>query len=120
MIHKPMSTDGVHPQISSSLRLLVLCLVRPDLFVIYYRLFIFFKEPIFFIGSLDKCYTSVFNALILTATKILADLTIIGHHLSKHFHTRSITCNLFDLTLSQTTNFRLFQTERICRQQFET
>ena len=23
-----------------------------------------------------------------------------------------------DLTLSQTTNFRLFQTERVCRQQF--
>ena len=34
-------------------------LVRHTLLIIY-----FFKEPISFIGSLDKCHTSVFNALI--------------------------------------------------------
>ena len=51
MIHQPLLPDGVHPRISSSLRLLVLCLVRPDLFVIYYRLSIFFKGLISFIGS---------------------------------------------------------------------
>ena len=52
-------------QISLSLRLLVLCLVRPHLIVIHYLLLIFFfKELISFIGSLDKCNTSVFNALI--------------------------------------------------------
>ena len=45
------------------LRLLVLCLVHPDLFVIYYCFF-FFKECISFIGSLDKCHTSIFNASI--------------------------------------------------------
>ena len=39
MIHQPLSPDGVHPQISSSLRLLVFCLVRPDLFVSHYCLF---------------------------------------------------------------------------------
>ena len=64
MIHQPLAPDGVHPQISSSLRLLVLCLVRPDLFVIYYCFFYFFEELISFIGSLDKWHTSVFNALI--------------------------------------------------------
>ena len=36
MIHQPLLPDGVYPQISSSLNLLVLCLIRPDLFVIYY------------------------------------------------------------------------------------
>ena len=64
MIHHPLSPDGVHPQISSSLRLLVRCLVRLDLFVINYCLFIFFKELISFIGFLDKCHTGVFNVLI--------------------------------------------------------
>ena len=44
MIHQPLSPDGVHPQVSSSLRLLVLCLVRPDLFVIYYCLSVFFFQ----------------------------------------------------------------------------
>ena len=66
MIHQPLSPDRVHPQISSSLRLLVLRLVRPDLFVRYYCLFIqVFKELISYIFSLDKCHTSVFNALII-------------------------------------------------------
>ena len=65
MIHQPLLTDAVHPQIRSSLRLSVPCLVRPDLFVIYYCLFIFSKNSFSFIGSLDKCHTSVFNALIL-------------------------------------------------------
>ena len=67
MIHQPLS-PGVHPQISSSLRYLVLCLVRPDLFVMNYCLFINFKELISFICSLDKCHTSVFNALIKYST----------------------------------------------------
>ena len=30
----------------------------------------------------------------------------------------SATCNKISLTLSQTTNFRLFQTKRVCRRQF--
>ena len=55
-----LSPVGVHLQISSFLRLLVLCLVRPDLFVIHNSLFIFSKELISFIGSLDECHTSVF------------------------------------------------------------
>ena len=56
MMHQPFSPDGVHPQISSSLRLIVLA--------IYYCLFIFSKKLISFIDSLDKCHTSIFNALI--------------------------------------------------------
>ena len=71
MIHQPLSTGRVHPQISSSLTLLVYCLVRPDLFVIYYCLFIFVKELVSFIGSLDKCHTSVFNALIYIANPFI-------------------------------------------------
>ena len=42
-------TYGVHPQISPSLRLLVLCLVRSDLFVKYYCLYIFFPKTHFFL-----------------------------------------------------------------------
>ena len=63
MIHQSLSPHGVHPQISSSLRLLDLCLVRSDLFVIYYCLFILLRTHSF-IDPLDKCHTSVFNALI--------------------------------------------------------
>ena len=66
MIYQPLSPDGIHPQVTLSLRLLVVCFVRPDLFVIYYYLFILlFIELISFIGSLDKCHSSVFKALIL-------------------------------------------------------
>ena len=57
------NADRVHPSppISSSLRLLVLFLVRPDLFVLHYCLFIFFKEISSFIGFLEKFHTSVFQ-----------------------------------------------------------
>ena len=43
-----LSPDGVHPEISLSLRLLVICLLPPDLMIIYYCLFIFFKRTHFF------------------------------------------------------------------------
>ena len=39
MIHQALSLDGIHPQISLPLRLLVLCVVRSDLFVINFCLF---------------------------------------------------------------------------------
>ena len=54
MIHQPLSSDGVHPQISSSLRLLVLCLLRLDLFIIYQCLFIFSKNSLLSLASLTK------------------------------------------------------------------
>ena len=41
-----------HSQISSFLRLLALCLVRPDLFVIHYCLFIFSKNSLLSLVSL--------------------------------------------------------------------
>ena len=44
IIHQPLSHNGFHPQISLSLRLLVLCHVLPDLFVVYYCLLIFLKN----------------------------------------------------------------------------
>ena len=53
-VHQPLSPDGVHPQKSSSLRLLVLCLVRPDLFVIYYCLFIFSKDSFVSVAPLTN------------------------------------------------------------------
>ena len=40
-------------------------IVLLDLFVIYFCLFMFSKEFISFIGSIDKCHTSIFNALII-------------------------------------------------------
>ena len=61
-----MSPEGVCPKVSPSLRLLVLCHFRLELFVIYYCLFIFFKELISFMDSFDKCHTSIFNALIIS------------------------------------------------------
>ena len=64
VIHGGQFTGGVHSQISSSLRLSVICLFLPHLLVIHYWLFLFSKELISFIGTLDKCHTSVFNALI--------------------------------------------------------
>ena len=59
MVHQPFLPDGVRPQISSFLSLLVLCHVRPYLFI---TVCLFFKELISFMGSRDKC---VFNALII-------------------------------------------------------
>ena len=54
MIHQTLSSDGVHPEISSSLRFLVLCLVRPDLFVINYRLFIVSKIAFLSLAALTN------------------------------------------------------------------
>ena len=65
MIHQPLSPDGFHPQISSSLRSLFLCLVRPDLFV-KKTVCLFLQRTHFFQWLPDKCHTSVFNALIET------------------------------------------------------
>ena len=64
MIHQPLSPDGVHPQITSSLRLLVFCLVRPDLFVIYYCLFIISKNSLLSLTPLTNATPAFFNALI--------------------------------------------------------
>ena len=64
MIHQPLSPDGVHPpnQFVPEIVSPMPCssgLVRYILVFVY-----FFKELISFIGFLDKCHTSVFNALI--------------------------------------------------------
>ena len=63
-----MSPDRVCPKISLPLGLFVLWDVRPDLFVKYHCLFIFFKLSILYICSLDKCHISSFNALISKST----------------------------------------------------
>ena len=66
VIHGGQFTGGVHPpnqfvpEIDSPLPCSP-ALVRHALQIVY-----FFKELISFIGSLDKCHTSVFNALILS------------------------------------------------------
>ena len=54
----------VPPKTISPMNLFVLWIFGLGLFVIYYCLFIFFKSQIHDIGFLDKCHTSVFNALI--------------------------------------------------------
>ena len=64
VIHGGLFTGGVHPpnqfvpEIVCPLPFLP-AFVRHTLLIVY-----FFKEVISFIGSLDKCHTSVFNALI--------------------------------------------------------
>ena len=64
VVHSGQFTGRVHPpnqfvpEIFSPLPCLP-TFVRHTLLFVY-----FFKEVISFIGSLDKCYTSVFNALI--------------------------------------------------------
>ena len=80
VIHGGQFTGGVHPpnqfvpEIVTPLPCLP-ALVHHTLLFVY-----LFKELISFIGSLDKCHTSIFKALILY-------------------------CELILLTLSQTTNF---------------
>ena len=64
VIHGGQFTDGVQPrnQFVPEIVSTSPCspaLVRHTLLIVY-----FFKELISFIGSLDKCHTSVFNALI--------------------------------------------------------
>ena len=63
MIHQSLSPDGVRAQISSSLRLLVICLVRPACSS-YITICLFKKKKLIsFIYSLDKCHTSVYMFL---------------------------------------------------------
>ena len=64
-IHGGQFTGGVHPpnQFVPEILSPLPCspaLVRHTLLIVY-----FFKDFISFIGFLDKCHTSVFNALIL-------------------------------------------------------
>ena len=62
MIQQHLSPDAVHPQISSSLRFLVLCLVRPDLFLINCCLFIFSKNSFLSLDPLTNA-TPAFSTL---------------------------------------------------------
>ena len=64
MIHQPLSPDGVHPEISSSPRLLVLSFVRPDLLVINYCLFICSKNSFLSLAPLTIA-TPAFSTLWL-------------------------------------------------------
>ena len=78
MIHKPLSPDIVHPQISASLRLFLSFFLFVWTWSSYITVELFFKERISIIGSIDKCHTSVFNALIKTMiiTKIITYVMI--------------------------------------------
>ena len=70
MIHQPLSPDGVRLQISSSLRLLVLCHVCPYLFVIYYCLFIFSKNSFLSLAPSTNA-TPAFSTLWLSNSILL-------------------------------------------------
>ena len=91
-IHGGQFTGGVSPpnQLVPEIVSPLPCspaLVRPALLIVYFFkerisllvlhkwLFIFFKELISFIGSLDKCHTSVFNALITLWLRIHQSLS---------------------------------------------
>ena len=66
VIHGGQFTVGVHPQNQFVLEIVSSLPCSPAL-VRHTLLFVYcFKELISFIGSLDKCHTSVFNALIGT------------------------------------------------------
>ena len=70
MLHQPLLLDRVHPP-NKFVPRIVSPLSCPDLFVIYYSLFIFSKN--------DKCHISIFNALIMsqgvyTSTSCLTQL----------------------------------------------
>ena len=75
MIHQPLPADGVHPEISSSLGLLVFCLVCPKLFVMYYCLLIFSKDSFLSLAPLTNA-TSAFSTLwvCVGSTNILKTL----------------------------------------------
>ena len=65
MIHQPLSPDGVHPP-NQFVPETVCPLPCSPRHVSHKLPFVyFFKELVTFIGYLDKCHTSVFNALIL-------------------------------------------------------
>ena len=100
MIHQPFVIWQSHPQISSSLRLLILWLVRPNSFVIYYCLFLFSKNSFLSMAPLTNAITAFSMLWCMPATSTGTEHTV--------------------LTLSQTTNFRLFQTQGVCRRQFQT
>ena len=97
MIHQPLSTDGVHPQISSSLRLLVF-LARSSGLVRHVLLFVyFFKELISLIGSRDKCHTSVFNALICGCCTNYCNHLLFKHENVKYLGKSAQTITSFSL-----------------------
>ena len=64
VIHSGQFTGRVHPP-NQFVPEIVSPLPCSPALVHHTLLIFFFKEPISFIGSLDKCHTSVFNALIL-------------------------------------------------------
>ena len=74
VIHGGKFTGGVHPpnQFVPEIVSPLPCspaLVRHTLLIVY-----FFKKLISFIGSLDKCHTSVFNALIILLLLVTKDI----------------------------------------------
>ena len=113
MIYQPLSPGGVHPQISSSLRLLVFCLFRPNSFVIHYCLFVFSKNSFLSLAPLTNATPAFFKALIfkplrgnrkLLVTKnflFILNVFFLSHtHTHTHTHTILITseivvCELF-------------------------
>ena len=71
-----LSPDGVHPQISSSLGLLVLCLVRPDLFIIHY---FFFPKNLFLSSAPLTNATPAFSTLWLKCFNMPSSPGILKH-----------------------------------------
>ena len=79
LIHGGQFTGGVHPpnQFVPEIVSPLPCspaLVRHTLLIVY-----FFKELISFIGSLDKCHTSVFNVLIFLFIVSINFLPFLSH-----------------------------------------
>ena len=124
-----LSPDGVHPQISSSLRLLVLCLVRPTCSSYITVLFVsFFKELISFFTNATPAFSTLwfffllqvkmpFNFLTVTALPYNSRSWI---HLEQSIeqdqpaHTTGWSCSTLSSDLSQFKIF-LFLSQSISR-----
>ena len=68
---------------------------------------------------MDKCFKVSLCFLSLIATLSTLKKKESCYFITKHLTDFAMLCvSSLVLTLSQTTNFRLFQTERLCRRQF--
>ena len=123
MIHQPLSPNGVHPKITS---LEIVCpLSCSSALNRHILLFVYFSQKrISFIDSLDKCHTSVFNALIYSGSlscdrshhkSILLSVQAVCPLLKLRVHTkyffiigsiqRSYLCQLIDAYISRFMTF---------------
>ena len=110
-----MSLGCVYPEISSSLSVFVLWLVRPGLFFIF---FFFSNYQLFILAPLTNA-TPGLSTLWLFNWKVVWRLVEFDWPWSLTWPNKTFKRHIYSLTHYQTINFTLFQTERVCRWQFQ-